>query len=326
MLRERYQAGDGWLHRLDPRVKVIVTLLLILGILLTPERAWPAYPLLWAVLGSMAVASRLGVWRLARLGGLALPFVLAAVALPFTLPGHAVITIGGLTVSDAGLARLVSILLKSWLSVQAALLLSLTTPFTDLLWAFTSLRLPDTLIAIIAVMYRYLFTLQDEAQRLIRARAARSGTLPGYPAGGNLLWRARSAGGMVGSLFLRSFERSERVYTAMLARGYDGKMRRLNPPRLTRQAILYGALPILALTGIEVLSVLWWSDERAAASHRSDRADLPLSRRNVSAGCGFVVRRARRKSRAGRAERRREIDAAAAPQRRAAQPGRPDQD
>ncbi|HVO41155.1 MAG TPA: cobalt ECF transporter T component CbiQ, partial [Aggregatilineales bacterium] len=204
---ERYEAGDSLLHRLDPRVKVSVALLLILGIVLTPERAWPAYPLLWALLGSLAVMSHVSAWRLARLGSLALPFTLAAVTLLFTLPGHPVIAVAGLTVSDAGLARFVSILFKSWLSVQAALLLSITTHFTDLLWAFSSLRVPGTLVAIVGFMYRYLFTLQDEAERLIRARSARSGALSGRRSGGSLGWRAQVTGGMVGNLFLRSYER-----------------------------------------------------------------------------------------------------------------------
>ena len=255
MLQERYEAGDSRLHRLDARVKVVVALLLILGILLTPERALIAYPLLWALIAGLAAAGSVGIGRLARLGGLALPFVLTSVALPFTLPGHPILLIGGLTVSDAGLLRFGSILLKSWLSVQAALLLALTTPFTDLLWAFSSLHVPETLIAIIGFMYRYLYTLSDEAQRLMRARSARSAALPGHKSGGGLIWRARSAGGMVGNLFLRSYERSERVYAAMLARGYDGRLDRLDAPPLSRRAIVSGSLPLVLLVGIELVAL-----------------------------------------------------------------------
>ena len=258
-LQERYEAGDSFLHRLDPRIKVIMTLLLILGIVLTPERAWPAYPLLWALLGSLAITGQVSVSRLARLGGLALPFALAAATLPFTLPGHPIFTVAGLAVSDGGLIRFVSILLKSWLSVQAAMLLSITTHFTDLLWAFSSLHLPGTLVAIVSFMYRYLFTLKDETDRLLRARTARSGTLSGIKPGGSLGWRARVAGGMVGNLFLRSYERSERVYIAMLSRGYGGQMRVLDPLPLTWQAIAYGVVPILILVVIELLAVFWWS-------------------------------------------------------------------
>ena len=249
-LQERYQSGDSPLHRLDPRVKVVVALLLIVGVVATPERAWPAYPLLWTLLGSLAALAGLGPFRVARLAGVALPFALAAITLPFTVPGQTVGVILGLPVSDAGLARFVSILLKSWLAVQAALLLAMTTPFADLLWALGSLRVPPALVAIVSFMYRYLGTLRDEAERLIRARTARSATLPGHKSGGRLIWRARVAGGMVGNLFLRSYERSERVYAAMLARGYDGRMRVLTPPPLTRRAVLLGTVPLIGLAVI----------------------------------------------------------------------------
>jgi cobalt/nickel transport system permease protein len=258
VFQEPYQAGDSLLHRLDPRVKVVVSLILITGIVLTPQRAWPAYPLLWALVSALAVAGGLGVWRVARGGALALPFTLAAATLLFTLPGRPIVTVLGLTISDAGLERFLSIVLKSWLAVQAALVLSMTTPFTDLLWAFSSLRVPGVLVAVISFMYRYLFTLRDEVERLIRARAARSGTIDGRQSGGSLFWRARVAGGMVGSLFLRSYERSERVYAAMLARGYTGQMRTPNPPPLTRRAVGRGAIPVLVLVMIEALAFLWW--------------------------------------------------------------------
>ena len=258
-LQERYYAGDSPLHRLDARVKLATTLALIVGIVITPERAWPAYPLLWALVGCLAATGGIGVGRLARMGGVALPFALAAVTLTFTTPGEPIFTVFGLTVSDAGLARFAAIVVKSWLAVQAALLLSMTTHFTDLLWAMESLHVPGMLVTIIGFMYRYLFTLKDEGERLMRARASRSATVTGRKSGGSLIWRARTAGGLVGNLFLRSYERSERIYAAMLARGYTGQMRRLDPPPLTRKAVLWGIVPVAALVVIEILAVMAWS-------------------------------------------------------------------
>ncbi len=247
------------LHRLDARVKLVLTVGLILGIVLTPERAWPAYPLLWALIGTLAVLGQIGVRRLARLGTLALPFALAASTLLFTLPGDPVVSLGPLTITDAGLARFASIVLKSWLAAQAALLLSISTPFPDLLWALDSLHMPGTLVAIISFMVRYLSTLQDETQRLLRARAARSGQMAGTASGGSLIWRARVAGWIVGSLFLRSLERSERIYAAMLARGYAGQMKKLSPPPLTRRAVLLGVIPLAVLLIIELFAFGIWS-------------------------------------------------------------------
>lgn len=255
---DRYQPGHSPLHRADPRVKVVVAFVLIGGITLTPERAWPAYPALWALVAGLAAVGRFSAWRMARLGVVALPFMLAALPLLFMVPGPTWTLGGGIAISQAGLARFAAVLLKSWLSVQVALLLTLSTPFADLVWALGSLRVPGTLVALIAFMVRYSATLGEEAERLLRARAARSAQAEGRPAGGTLFWRARVAGGMVGNLFLRSYERSERVYAAMLARGYTGEMRRLTPPPLSSRAVLMGAVPVLWLSLVELAAVVWW--------------------------------------------------------------------
>ena len=250
-----YQSGDGLLHRLDARVKLVVALILIAGIVFTPEHARLAYPLLWTLLGVIAALSGLNAWRIARMGGMALPFTLAAATLLFTLPGQPLVSLAGLTITDAGLSRFLSIVIKSWLAVQVTLILSMTTAFADLLWAFRCLRVPSALVEIISFMYRYLFTLQDEAQHLIRARAARSGTITGKKSGGSLVWRAHVTGSMIGSLLLRSYERSERVYAAMLARGYSGTIRAIKPTPLPVQDMVQGVIPILLLVMIEIVSM-----------------------------------------------------------------------
>jgi cobalt/nickel transport system permease protein len=255
---ERYQPGDSPIHRLDPRVKVGVALIGIVGITTTPTHAWPAYPALWALIGTLAVLAAIRVGRLVRLAGIALPFALAALPLVFTMPGEALTHVAGITISAPGVARFAAILIKSWLSVQVALLLAMTTPFADLLWALGSLRVPGALITIVSFMYRYLFTLRKEAERLIRARTARSAAQDGYRSGGGLMWRAQVAGGMVGSLFLHSYERSERVYAAMLARGYRGQMRIMAPAALARRDVMLGVIPVVFLLLIEIAAVAWW--------------------------------------------------------------------
>jgi cobalt/nickel transport system permease protein len=116
------------------------------------------------------------------------------------------------------------------LSVQAAILLSATTSFPDLLVAMRAVHIPRLLVAILAMMWRYLFVLSDEALRLMRARESRSASdgLNGRP-GGSLAWRGKVTGGMAGSLFVRSLERGERIHAAMNARGYNGEVRTLSP-------------------------------------------------------------------------------------------------
>ena len=136
--------------------------------------------------------------------------------------------------TDFGLIRFLSILIRSWLSVQMAILLVATTQFPDLIHSFEHLRVPRVLTTIIAFLYRYLFILTNEVFRLLRARDARSAGLPGVKRGGSIIWRAKVIGSMTGQLFLRSYERSDRIYSAMISRGYTGHIRTLNPHEMNR--------------------------------------------------------------------------------------------
>ncbi|HNB51982.1 MAG TPA: cobalt ECF transporter T component CbiQ [Anaerolineales bacterium] len=238
---DQYQARASLIHRLDPRVKVIVTILVILSNVLLPDGAWLAFALSWGLILGINQIARLGARYLLVRSFIALPFALAAVSVIFTVPGNPVFALGVgkavLVLTDAGLIRFASILLRSWISVQAAIVLTATTPFPDLIHALRHLRVPSILVAIISFMYRYLFVLSDETLRLLRAREARSAApLPGRGqarVGGSLSWRARVAGSMIGQLFLRSYERSDRVYNAMLARGYQGQLLTMHAHEMT---------------------------------------------------------------------------------------------
>jgi len=247
-----YHPGRSLVHRLDARVKFLLALAFILTTALTPVGAWPVYVLLFALILAVEVLSELGVMYVLRRAILALPFVLAALPVIFTQQGPAlfVIPLGPwtLTVYQPGMERFISVALKSWISVQAAILLATCTSFPDLLLAMRAVGIPRLLVAIFGLMWRYLFVLADEAIRLIRARASRSGYAdqPGLKPGGSIAWRGRVAGGMAGSLFLRAFERSDRIYTAMLSRGYDGEVRAAPLPPLAPYSRL-ALLLILAL-------------------------------------------------------------------------------
>lgn len=259
-----YRPRRSPVHALDARVKFVLAVAFILTTALTPVGAWPVYILLFTLLLSVEILSALGVGSVVRRSMLALPFVLAALPVIFTLDGPPLLSLPvfgrSLVVTTTGAGRFASIAVKSWLSVQAAIVLAGSTPFPDLLLAMRAVGVPRLLVAIFGLMWRYLFVLVDEALRLLRARAARSGqsAQPGLKPGGALAWRARVAGGMAGSLFLRGFERSDRIYMAMLARGYDGEVRALPTPALkaAQWAVLGGGLALLAL--LLILSVLFW--------------------------------------------------------------------
>lgn len=259
---DTYRPGQSLVHRLDARVKLVVAVLLILTAALLPERSWLAYGMLQVLLVGVTLAARVGFGLVQRRTAVALPFTLAALTVIFVTPGRVLFSIpvpgGAWAVSDAGLLRFLSIVVRSYLSIQAAVLLAATTQFPALLQAMRALGIPRTLVAIGSFLYRYLFVLADEAQRLLRAREARSAHPPAAERarrpGGSLAWRARVTGGMAGSLFIRSYERSERIYTAMLARGYDGEIRSFSLPAMRPVDWLWGAAAILVLAAILTLS------------------------------------------------------------------------
>jgi cobalt/nickel transport system permease protein len=225
---DEFARRDSPVHRLEARTKLLGALALILSaVLLPPERTWPfgAYLSLVAVLAALArLPFKIVLKRAAAFG----PFVLTAVVLlPFTRPGDgsvvAAIPLGSLQVNlyRAGLLAAKAILLKSLISALTMIVLVSTTPFNRLLRAMEQLRFPRLLLAIIAFLYRYLFLLIGEFLRLKRAARSRN-----WEAGAFVV-RLRATGGIIGSLFLRTYSRGERVYLAMLARGFDGRFRPL---------------------------------------------------------------------------------------------------
>ncbi len=241
---------------MDARVKLILTLAFVLSLSLTPTAAWPVYLLFLTITLSAAVLSRLGLDFVLKRAFLALPFAMAALPLVLTGPAPfnsiALFHWVDLALSIPGLERFASITLKSWISIQAAILLTGTTRFPELMTALGQLGVPRLFVAIISLMWRYLAVISDEVSRMLRARSSRSTSLKGdHRTGGTIPWRARVTGGMVGSVFLRSLERSDRVYAAMLSRGYSGGFPESEKIILSRKNQLYLAL------GLSLFTLLW---------------------------------------------------------------------
>jgi cobalt/nickel transport system permease protein len=242
------------MHSLDARVKLILTLAFIIALNLTPQGVWAAYLLFLTITLASAVISHTGIGMTLRRSWIAIPFALAALPLIFTGPAPSKVYLLfhtlPLEISLPGLQRAISITLKSWISIQAAILFSATTRLPDLLTALRQLGLPALFVAILSLMRRYLEVITDEAARMLQARASRSAAaLAVHLPGGSISWRARVTGGMAGSLLLRSMERSERVYNAMLSRGYNGDLPEINTQILSRknQAVLALGICLFAI-------------------------------------------------------------------------------
>ena len=255
---DQYFYQDSRIHDLDPRVKVVVVLAFILSNAILPDGSWLAFGLAWMVLLVANELSNLGLGFSFKRSFVALPFALVAVSAIFSPVGAPLAEwdLGFVTLvpTDFGLIRFFSILARSWLSVQMAILLVATTQFPDMIHAFEHLRVPRSLTTVISFLYRYMFVLMDEVFRMLRAREARSAGVPGQKRGGSVWWRAKVTGSMAGQLFLRSYERSERIYDAMISRGYAGHIRTLNPHAINSRdwlilAVSIGLLLMIQLVG-----------------------------------------------------------------------------
>ncbi len=246
-LLERYHARDSLVHRADARVKLVAAIAFIFVITFTREGDWTALALLVLPVGVVVLASRLPLRLVFGRALLAVPFLLVALPLLFTRPGEVIaeLPVLGWTISDEGAVAVATILGKSWLSVVVAVVLMASTEAPALLRALRALRLPRLLVASVEFAYRYLFVVTDEASRMLQARSSRSAAIEGRRAGVGLRWRARVAGNLVGTLFVRSIERSERVHAAMLARGYDGEQRHLATPRVGVGAAVVAVVVVL---------------------------------------------------------------------------------
>jgi len=257
---DRYHEKESFIHQLDPRVKAVVTIVFIVSNALLPDGAWLAFVFAWLFLLAANALSKLGIAYTFRRSLVALPFALIAITVLFSIPGKALFTFQLFTwdfiITDAGLLRFVSIIIRSWLSVQIALLLVAATRFPDLIHAFEHLRVPAILTTIIAFLYRYLFVLTDEVFRLLRARESRSAGATGKRSGGGVLWRAKIAGNMAGQLFLRSYERSDRIYNAMLSRGYTGHLYTLNAHEMKPRDYFVTAFAIAAIFIVQIIGRL----------------------------------------------------------------------
>jgi cobalt/nickel transport system permease protein len=248
-LHESGIAGDpaSPIHRLDPRAKLLGLAGVTLIAVTTPLHAWPVYVACALALALTATLARVPAKTLWRRSRVVLPLVLfVAVFVPFVRAGDPV-HLGPLTVSEQGLATFATVAAKAFLGTLSAVLLGATTPFPDVLHALERLRAPKLLVLIAAFMYRYLFVIVDEVSRMRSALAAR-----GY-APRNAL-QAAAIGRVATALFLRTYERAERVHLAMLARGWSQAMPRLNVLAFRRADALFLSALALSLLSVRVLA------------------------------------------------------------------------
>jgi len=209
--------GHSPLHRAPAHLKVAALVTFMLVVVATPHAWVPAFVAYAVVLAALVALSGVPVGYLARRMVVETPVLVFAALLPFVATGPEVDVLG-IGLSEPGLVAAGGLVTKATLGVLGSLLLAATTEPRDLLAGLERLRVPSQLVQIMGFMVRYLDVVTDELRRMRTARESR-----GFTARDPRHWPvvARSAG----ALFIRSFERGERVHLAMIARGYDGSAR-----------------------------------------------------------------------------------------------------
>ena len=210
--------GHSALHRAAPHRKILALLAFVLLVVATPGDWYAVHAAYLLVLVGVTAWARVPLGYLLRRLVVEVPFVLFALLMPLVAHGPRTEVLG-VSLSVAGLQAAFALLAKGTLGVLASLLLAATTEAVDLLRGLERLRLPELLVQIIGFMVRYLEMVVGELGRMLTAMRSR-GCDPRSPRHWPALARS------LGALFIRSYERGERVHLAMLSRGYSGRMPR----------------------------------------------------------------------------------------------------
>lgn len=244
-----YVPGSSRVHELPAQVKLVVALASVLLIVLTPPQAVWAFLVYFGLLSTVLAMAGLTLARIAPRFWIEVPFVVFAFLMPLIGQGPR-IEVGPVLLSEAGLWSAWGLLAKATLGLFVSILLSATTTMSDLVQGLHRLRVPNLIVAILTSMIRYVNVVTDEAARMSRARAAR-----GFTGKGPRSWPVLAQS--LGTLFIRSYERGERVHVAMLSRGYTGQLPDVDVTPGARPVVWASAsaLPVLILAVCLVASV-----------------------------------------------------------------------
>ncbi|MGI5450180.1 cobalt ECF transporter T component CbiQ [Streptomyces sp. CA-243310] len=235
-----YRHGHSPLHALPPHCKLAATFAFVLVVVSTPREAMWAFGLYALLLAAVTAVARIPAGFVLRRLLIEVPFVAFAVLMPFVAEGERVEVLG-MSLSVSGLWGAWNVLAKGTLGVAASVLLASTTELRALLLGLQRLKLPPLLVQIASFMIRYGDVIGGELRRMSIARRSR-----GFEARGIRHWGVLAK--TAGALFIRSYERGERVYLAMVSRGYSGSMPVIDDVAATRAQWAYAAvLPLAAL-------------------------------------------------------------------------------
>jgi len=229
---------NSFLNRIDARVKIIASICLIIFIILTPPGYFLSFALYAILISGLIILSKIPPLFIFKKSLVAIPFVLmVALFVPFIKEGEILgaYSFGSLnfTVTYNGLLVFWNVLIKSYLSMLCMIILVSSTKFSVFLKALEKLRIPNLFIMILSFMYRYIFVIVDELMHMKQAKDARA-------IGGSRWFHTKTIANMIGTLFIRSYEKAESVYMAMCSRGFTGSIETIQPFLLKKKDIYFG--------------------------------------------------------------------------------------
>ncbi len=208
--------ADTPLHRMAPQVKIVSALLMLFAMVATPRESFWAFAVYAVVLISLVALSRIPIRFLLSRMIVLVPFAVLAVLFPLVGPPPTVEVLG-LQLSEAGLWDMWNLLVKAGLGLVTAVVLGATTEVADFVRGMSALRVPGLVTSILGFMVRYVDVIIGDLSRMRLALASR-----GHQSRGVRDWAPY--GRASGTLFIRTYERGERIYLAMESRGYSGDM------------------------------------------------------------------------------------------------------
>lgn len=245
---DKYCGVKSLIHALDPRVKIGGMLLYILAVVSTGPEAYSSFLLYGVLVFILLLLSKIPFGYLLKRSAGVIPFVFfITLFLPFLKEGEIIWSASFLTfnpaISREGLLIAWNVLIKSYLSILAIIIMVSSGNMADLLKGLERLGVPSLLIMVISFMYRYLFIIGGTLTSMKNAKDSRS-------VGGGRWLHTRALGNMVGTLFIRSYERGEKVYLAMCARGFEGSIRTMGDSGLKKIDIVFIATSSLLLLSV----------------------------------------------------------------------------
>jgi cobalt/nickel transport system permease protein len=248
MIQEPFANGNSPIHRIDPRFKIVVATAYSFAIALSNEL--PALIIAFLISISLIVAAGLNAWQVFKRLSVVMGFLLLLWAiLPITYEGETLFRIGPLAMTEPGVKLSALITIKSITILMIIIALTATMTTATFGHALNRLGVPEKIVHLFLMTYRYIFVLEQEFQKLLTATKIR-----GFRPSTNM-HSYKTYAYLIGMLFVRASERSQRVYLAMLCRGFKGRFYTLLdfPPSrrnwifLTFMSILLFCLIVLEL-------------------------------------------------------------------------------